>query len=469
MTSAPAQPKPDPAVRPAVAAPVAVVDAQVSALQAVMRTEEAIRKIVSTQELGFLAVNDVRRMVQGRQAFLLVRKGADWETVAVSSLARVDRGVGAIGWVESIARRLAAESDANAVQDFALPAFATDVPETAAYPFPYLLWQPLSGQDNRCFAALLMTRETPWAPSDKALARRLCETLGHSWRALVAPGAIDTRGAWTRLRRPAAAVLLLAVVAVLTLVQVPMSALAPAEIVARTPGFVTVPMDGVIADVQVEPGAVVRSGALLATLVDLTERGTFEIAEREVAVALANWRRLGQSAFSELQARRELLSAEAELALKQAERDYARERLSRTRILADRDGIAVFPDRRELIGRPVQTGQRLMEIADPARVHVRIQMPVEDAILIAPGTRVRLFLDSEPLRPLEAEVTRAAMSARPNEANALSFLLHASLVDAAAVPRLGTRGTAQLAGPPVALGFYLFRRPVSALRQKFGI
>ncbi len=36
-------------------------------------------------------------------------------------------------------------------------------------------------------------------------------------------------------------------------------------------------------------------------------------------------------------------------------------------------------------------------------------------------------------------------------------------------PRLGARGTAQLFGDRVPLGFYLFRRPISALRQRIGL
>ena len=36
-------------------------------------------------------------------------------------------------------------------------------------------------------------------------------------------------------------------------------------------------------------------------------------------------------------------------------------------------------------------------------------------------------------------------------------------------PRLGIRGTAQLIGENVPLYLYLFRKPISFLRQKFGL
>jgi hypothetical protein len=37
------------------------------------------------------------------------------------------------------------------------------------------------------------------------------------------------------------------------------------------------------------------------------------------------------------------------------------------------------------------------------------------------------------------------------------------------LPRIGHRGTAQLIGEWVPLGFYLFRRPIAAARQYLGM
>lgn len=449
----------------------AAIDSQVAALQAILRIEDAIRAVQASEDLSLLAVNDIRRMAQGRQAFFLLRHADGWETIAVSSLAKVDRTAHAIVWIESLAKKLAANADPEIAQDFVLSAYVEDAaPETAAYPFPYMLWQPLHARGAPCFAAFLQARETPWAVSDKALCNRLCHTLAHAWGALNAPGPIQRAHIGARARRSLAMGLALLIASALAFIHVPMTALAPAEIVAIAPSVVSVHIDGVIDDVKVESGVAVRRGDTLVKLVDTNEKGALEVAEREVAVAEANWRRFSQVAFADPQARRELGSAEADLRLKRAERDFATKRLEQTRIMADRDGVAVYADKRDLIGRPVQVGQRLMEISDPEQTQIRIQMPVEDSLLITPGMRARVFLDSDPLRPLEAEVVRAAMMARPSDTNTLAFPIHARLLpESGAPPRLGTRGTAQLAGESVSLAFYLFRRPITTLRQKFGI
>ncbi|EPN71275.1 hypothetical protein A235_02736, partial [Pseudomonas syringae pv. actinidiae ICMP 19079] len=59
---------------------------------------------------------------------------------------------------------------------------------------------------------------------------------------------------------------------------------------------------------------------------------------------------------------------------KRAERDYARELLKRSEVRAERDGIAVFADAQRWLGKPVQTGERLLEIADPSQAELRIEL-----------------------------------------------------------------------------------------------
>jgi HlyD family secretion protein len=130
----------------------------------------------------------------------------------------------------------------------------------------------------------------------------------------------------------------------------------------------------------------------------------------------------------------------------------------------------VFAGKNELIGRPVAVGERLLEIADPAHVEFRIDVPVADAIILREGARVKVFLDSNPLRSTEATVVRSDYLARVNDGVQLSFRVVARLDgNTGPIPRLGARGTAQIYGDKVALLFYLLRRPYSTIRQWTGL
>jgi hypothetical protein len=59
---------------------------------------------------------------------------------------------------------------------------------------------------------------------------------------------------------------------------------------------------------------------------------------------------------------------------------------------------------------------------------------------------------------------------RPTESGSLAFRVDADMAGSARERlRIGHRGTAQIFGETVSLGFYLLRRPLSAFRQKFGL
>jgi hypothetical protein len=211
-------------------------------------------------------------------------------------------------------------------------------------------------------------------------------------------------------------------------------------------------------------------GQPLVRLVDTQLRNRALVAEREMQVADARVKKTMLLAFGDVRGRHELGMARAELTVKTAERNFARELMGRTIIAAAQSGIAVFSDKRDLTGRPVATGERIMEIADPNRLEIRIDVPVGDAIVLKPGARVKAFLDSDPLNPKEAIITSADYQAKMRETGLLSFRVIAQFTPNGDItlPRLGIRGTAQIYGADVPLGFALFRRPIAALRQWTG-
>ena len=86
------------------------------------------------------------------------------------------------------------------------------------------------------------------------------------------------------------------------------------------------------------------------------------------------------------------------------------------------------------------------------------------------GARVVVYLDSDPLAPIEATLVRASYQASVTGEGQYAFRLFARLaVDGDRLPRIGTRGTAQVYGERVSLFFYLFRRPITAIRQRLGV
>lgn len=448
--------------------PQSVDNPAFAALQLLLRVENDVRAAGNLRELQILMANETRKLSRSRQIFVVRRwTQGRFKVVAVSSVATTESNAPLNQSIEKLLTCI--ERDGRLVESLELNVEAysgEDIGAFESYPLRELLWTPLKGRDGTIFAGLLQARETPWSERDKVVSERLAGTYAHAWRALVGRREFGLR----RLLTPRMGTLAAAAVLLAMFIPVPMSALAPAEIVARQPGVVAAPIDGVIDKVLVAPNTVVKAGEPLISFADTMLRNKFEIAEREVLVASARLKRSNQLAFESERGRHELGIARAELALRIAERDYARDLLEKAVVRAKRAGIVIYRDKKDLIGKPVAVGERLMELADPKRLLMRIDMPVADGQLLKPGAATRVFLDSDPLRPLSAKVVRADYQARAHDGSSVTFRALAELnLEGHERPRLGVRGTAQVYGSEVPLGFYLFRRPITAARQWLGL
>ncbi|WDY55831.1 efflux RND transporter periplasmic adaptor subunit [Pseudomonas sp. PSKL.D1] len=420
--------------------------------------ERQAREAATTEELAFAMVNDGQALFGFRHAALLIAG----KVRALTGISVVEANAPFVAFVECAAGRLQAAGvagQAGAVEPSMLDAQALadwqDLSAGQAY------WLPLLDRQGRPFGGLWLAREHPFNVSEHSLLVQLAHAYAHAWQAL------DPVRPW-RLRWPRRRVLAVLGAALLVLmVPVRQSVLAPAEVVPRGGWVVAAPLDGVIAEFLVKPNQTVAAGDLLVRFDATTLKAQADVAERALGVAEAELKASTQRAFTDADssARLDLLAARMEQ--KRAELDYARQLLARSEIRAERAGIAVFADAERWTGKPVQTGERLMQLADPAQAELRLELPVGDAIALQPDAQVALFLDSDPLHRHQATLERAAYEAQATAAGQLAYRLDATFTDTP--PRIGLRGTAKLYGERAPLAYYLLRRPLAAVRQGLGL
>ena len=450
-------------------APAGVPPGQSAQLGAatLLTVESRVRAARDETELVHLIANELRKLVGGRQTIVLRANGAGrMRVICVSSLVLTEKETPFVRWVEGMVARLRQERGEAEALEFELPAFTEpQSSETRAYPFPHIIWQPMRLVTGEVFAGLLVARERLWGEQERRIVAREADVFANAWQALHGARPMRPRARHGRSLAIAAGL----IVAIAAFLPVPMTALAPVEIVARQPQRVTAPIDGVIKDIVVEPNRAVKKGDPLLRFDETTLRNRLQVAEQEMLVARARFERATQAAFSDDKARHELALARAELDLKQAERDYARELLQRSVIHAERNGVLVYADKDRWIGRPVRTGERIMQIVDPADIAARIELPVADAIVLERGARIRMFLDADPLSAIPAHLESEGYHAEPNSTQQLVYRLHARIEERGGGLRIGARGMAQLQGDSVPLIFYLLRRPISAVRQHLGV
>lgn len=155
------------------------------------------------------------------------------------------------------------------------------------------------------------------------------------------------------------------------------------------------------------------------------------------------------------------------IAEKQAELAFISEQLDRARVVAPRDGVALFDDPSEWIGKPVTVGERIMRIASPEDVEIEAWVPLADAIPLGENAGLTLHLNASPLAPVAATLRYLAHDAVQRPDGNYAYRLRARL-DGATEHRVGLKGTARLNGRWVPLGYWMLRRPLASLRAATG-
>lgn len=418
--------------------------------------ERQARQAANTEQLAFAMVNDGQALFGFHHAALLIAS----KVRALTGVSVVEPNAPFVAFVERATGQLQAKglhAEPGMVEPEALDDACRS--DWQALSVAQAYWLPLKDRAGEVLGGLWIAREQRFIEAEQALLTQLGDTYAHAWLAL------QPRKPW-RLRWPKKKLLMIGGALCLLLVPVRQSVLAPAEVVPQGGKVVAAPLDGVIAEFLVKPNQPVAAGDLLVRFEATSLKAQADVAERALGVAEAEMKSSTQRAFTDAEssARIDLLAARVEQ--KRAELDYARQLLARSEVRAERAGITVFADAERWTGRPVQTGERLMQIADPAQAELRIELPVGDAIALEPGAEVALFLDSDPLNRHDAHLDRSAYEAQATAAGQLAYRLDATFIDVP--PRIGLRGMAKLSGERAPLAYYLMRRPLAALRQRLG-
>ena len=440
-----------------------------TALSMLIRLEGMVRAAQTQQELQFFFVNETRRLVPYRQAILLTPptpSTQSYEVRAASSVPLVDRTVPLMQWTERLIRDLGKTStgpDIRHVTEADCPAELR--PDWNEFTPGYGLWCPLKHPGGQIIGGLWLTQDHPWADHETTVLQRLSEAYAYAWRAV---GSSNSRRWRWGLSRTTMWILAVAMLGALA-IPVPMSTLAPAKIVAKDPLIVSAPIDGVIAEILVLPNTVVSEGQVLFKYEDITFRSEYEVAERSLDVAMAQYRRAAQGSFGDAEQKADVPLLKAEVELRETERNYAHERLTKVEVKAEQAGLLLYTDKSDWIGKPVVVGQRIMELANPQQLEVRIDLPVEDAIVLREGASATLFLNANPFSSVPVTVSHASYHAEVMPNNTLAYRVTAQLAQGSSEFRIGWHGSAKIYGEQVMLFTYLFRRPISAVRPWIGL
>jgi multidrug resistance efflux pump len=450
---------------------------QLLRMATLLQLEQRARR-ADAAELPFLVVNETASLLLYRQA-LLWRAGRGpggakgGKVAAASGVAVHDPDGPYLAWVAKVMARVAGGPDARRIHAFGADALGdADLARDWAEWLPrQALWVPLPAPGGEPVGALLLVRDEPWTEAEEHLLSYLGEAYAHAWVLAHRRGGLP----WARRRLPGrTALLALAALLALGFVPVRQSVLAPAEVVPTDPTLVRAAVEGVVDRFHVAPYETVRAGQPLFAIDDTQLRSRLKVAAKARDIAQAEYLQAAQLAVVDPRAKGRLAALQARVEQQQAEMAQVQAFLDRVQVSAARDGVAIFDDVNDWVGRPVSVGERILLLADPARTELEIRLPVGEATPVEPGAEVLFFLNVSPDRPVPARLERVGYRTAPGADGTLSYRLKARFEGAegdagAGALRIGLKGTAKIYGERAPLGLWALRRPLSAVRQWLGL
>jgi len=438
----------------------------------VLQLEKHARAATKKDELAFLIVNDSHRIATYEQAVLwAVDVAGNIVIEAVSGVARPDPNSPFLQSLTRIFKSIASMDNAGEIHEVMASnidqSLGDDLNQSSLFP----LWCPFKDTNGSVLGGVWFNSRTRWQQKDIARLEFAIDAYSHSWQALN-----KTRLSWrkrfyqlsAKLKENKIRTALLFGVLLVMLLPVSQTVTAPAEVVAIKPIILSPPVDGVIKKINIRPNALVKAGQILFSLEDSNIRNKFDVSTKELDVALADYRRASAKSFSDEKTREEVDLLKAVVEQKKVEVLYSKELLQRIEVRATRDGIAVFSDENDWVGKPVRVGQKIITLADPSATELLVWVPVDDAVSLDDNAKVRGFLNVDPTSPIDGKLRQLSYEAQISPDDVLSFKLHAKFNETVTPPRIGLRATAKVYGKQVSLFYYIFRRPFSAIRRFFG-
>ena len=429
--------------------------------------EKKSREARTQDELNFVVVNETRQIFDFVNSYLLLKTPTDkYHVKAVSDLATVDRTAPLVTFVENIINDQTS-SNLKEIQNFEVDKISRSLKIKKPKNIPdNILLIPIFSPQRGLQGFLITTRNEKFNDNEVELARHLSLTYGHAYNTFLTDFSIKDflKKNFTGKR---SWIIILSIIFIL-IIPIKITSTAPVEVVPKNPRLITAPFDGVVKNIIVNNNDKINSGDLLIQIEDTDLKNSFNLAKQSLQVAEKELLRSRQFSFSNNEEKARLAELMAQVDLKKAEVESTSERLKNSKIYADKDGIAIVDQKNNWQGRPVSVGEKIITIANPEKVEFLIWLPVKDSLIIKENTDVKVFLDINPIKPLKGKLKRASYQSSLSPEEVLSYQISASF-EGEEIPRIGLREKAKIYGSRVTLFYYLFRKPITFVRQLIGV
>lgn len=433
--------------------------------------EHNIKNCENEIELYYLIVNQTRTLVDYEQAILLTKDfNSKLKTIAISDMTNIDETSLFVQFINQLANHLYKkyDTDKSKIIDNYMDLDDELRKDLKEYSPSNILWIPLKILKNNIEIEhyMLIFKNSEYLTKEI----EIIDFISNSYKyALFANKKCSFSNFLTKLNlKNKYFKYFLIIIILLMFVPVKMSILAPFEIQAKDPLVVTSPMEGAIDEIKIKANDFVEENQLIVKIKDTDLKNSYELAKRKLDTVNAELHTMQQASFYDIEKKSQLKKLETEVELKQTELNYSKEQLDKTNIYAKENGIAIINNPNEWQGKPVVTGEKIFLIAQKDKIEIKIMLAVKDALFLKENASVKIFIDNKIFETWDAKVSHISYQPELTPENILSYKIIADFDDIKQneeMPKIGLRGIAKIYSEDVSLFFYLFRKPITSLRQ----
>lgn len=445
---------------------------QLDYLSSIIELEKIFRAAETPEHASFLMLNESTKLIKYKQAFFWrIKKANDVVIENVSGTDSFDIRSPYIDFIIKFAKNIVSSNQHDSIKCFCLSDIVNPDDKDAwlEWGIGELLYCPLTGPDKKAGGGIFFIRSEPWLDAEKEIASIITSSFYYAWLAHFSCHKAFFIECFESVSEKKSRKYLIAFFFLLMIFPIRLSSVGSLEIKSKNPYIITAPVEAVVKEFFVVPNQKVEKGGLLFKFDDIKIRNEYEVVSKALNVAKAELKSSTQKGFIDEPSRAMAQILESRVDLKQAELNYLSEKLSLIQIKAPIDGVVIFSDQYDWLGKPVSIGEKIMEVAAPSDVEAEIMLPVQDAINVDNGSEIKVFLNIEPQKPLKASLKHAGYEAETTPSGIVAFRLKGDFEAGQKIPRIGLRGSAKIYGKRVPFFYYILRKPLSYIRQLTGL
>jgi hypothetical protein len=448
---------------------IGMEQAQTQGIATLLILNDELHKLINLREFGFFTTNETHRLIPYHTAYLWEkREFIGPHLLAQSGIAELDLHAPTNIWLIETINKI--RGSAKAKEMHSINFMDTHKDEISDRKWPeslphFAVWCPLLTKSDELTGGLIFFRDTEFSEPEIKMLTWLIASYQYTWRILEKPMRIPS---WKKLKSRRYSIALLIILFTIMLFPIRLSVLAMGTVTPKDPIMINAPMQGVIKSFAVNPGEYVTQGQLLALLDKTDLQATVSVSTKDLQLTQSKLRTAINEGMDNPESRSEIPVLQAQLAIDNARLQYAKELLKKADMTSPITGFVIFDSKEDLLGQPVHTGEKILIVADPKRVQLKISLAVSDVIHLNPGDKGQFFLYGQ-LTGIPVTLRTLGYNAKLMPNKILAYELIADFNDLKNMPQLGATGTVKLYGQRVPVIYYLLRRPLQALRQRFGI